>query len=151
VIAATASEAPHVLDGLLDHRSGLGIAEHFTDTGGATDHVFGMPTLLGFGFAPRLRDIRDRRLHILPRMKVPPLLGGLAGDAGKVDLIEKHCSDWQCRSAPATCRLPRRCSGWRPTRARTASLSPCATSGGCRGQRSCWTGCVTPNCGAGRA
>lgn len=90
VIAATASEAPHVLDGLLDHRSGLGIAEHFTDTGGATDHVFGMLTLLGFGFAPRLRDIRDRRLHILPGMKVPPLLGGLAGDAVKVDLIEKH-------------------------------------------------------------
>lgn len=93
VIAATTSEAPHVLDGLLDHRSGLRIAEHFTDTGGATDHVFGMLTLLGFGFAPRLRDIRDRRLHILPGMKAPPLLGGLAGDAVKVDLIEKHWED----------------------------------------------------------
>lgn len=93
VIAATASEAPHVLDGLLDHGGGLRIAEHFTDTGGATDHVFGMLTLLGFGFAPRLRDIRDRRLHILPGMKVPPILGGLAGDAVKVDLIEKHWED----------------------------------------------------------
>jgi TnpA family transposase len=61
VIAATASEAPHVLDGLLDHRSGLRVAEHFTDTGGPTDHVFGMLTLLGFGFAPRLRDSELRR------------------------------------------------------------------------------------------
>lgn len=93
VIAATASEAPHVLDGLLDHCSGLRIAEHFTDTGGATDHVFGMLTLLGFGFAPRLRDIRDRRLHILPGMKVPTLLGCLAGDAVKIDLIERHWED----------------------------------------------------------
>jgi TnpA family transposase len=93
VIAAAASEAPHVLDGLLDHRSGLRIAQHFTDTGGATDHVFGMLTLLGFGFAPRLRDIRDRRLHLLPGMKVPPLLGGLVGDSVKVDLIEKHWED----------------------------------------------------------
>lgn len=93
MIAATASEAPYVLDGLLDHRNGLRIAEHFTDTGGATDHVFGLLTLLGFGFAPRLRDIRDRRLHILPDMPVPPLLGGLAGDAVRADLIEKHWED----------------------------------------------------------
>lgn len=93
VIAATASEAPHVLDGLLDHRSGLRIAEHFTDTGGATDHVFGLLTLLGFGFAPRLRDIRDRRLHLLPDMPVPALLGGLVGDNVKADLIEKHWED----------------------------------------------------------
>ena len=53
VIAATASEAPHVLDGLLYHQTGLQIVEHYTDTGGATDHVFGLFALLGFRFAPR--------------------------------------------------------------------------------------------------
>lgn len=90
VIAATASEAPHVLDGLLDHRSGLRIVEHFTDTGGATDHVFGMLALLSFGFAPRLRDIRDRRLYIVPGMETPPILAGLVGGPINVDLIEKH-------------------------------------------------------------
>ncbi|MFP5517498.1 MAG: Tn3 family transposase, partial [Alphaproteobacteria bacterium] len=36
VIAATASEAPHVIDGLLHHQSGLEIEEHYTDTGGAS-------------------------------------------------------------------------------------------------------------------
>jgi len=36
VIAATASEAPHVIDGLLHHQSGLVIEEHYTDTGGAS-------------------------------------------------------------------------------------------------------------------
>jgi hypothetical protein len=36
VISATTSEAPHVLDGLLHHGTGLSIHEHYTDTGGAT-------------------------------------------------------------------------------------------------------------------
>ena len=62
VIAATASEAPHVLDGLLQHGTGLHIIEHYTDTGGATDQVFGLLALLGFRFAPRLRDLKDRKL-----------------------------------------------------------------------------------------
>lgn len=31
-------------------------------TGGATDHVFALCQLLGFRFAPRLRDIADRKL-----------------------------------------------------------------------------------------
>jgi hypothetical protein len=55
VIAATASDAPHVLDGLLYHQTGLQIEEHYTDTGGATDHVFGLCHLFGFRFAPRIR------------------------------------------------------------------------------------------------
>jgi TnpA family transposase len=36
--------------------------EHYTDTGGASDHVFGLCHLLGFRFVPRLRDIADRKL-----------------------------------------------------------------------------------------
>jgi Tn3 transposase DDE domain len=58
VIAATASEAPHVLDGLLYHQTGLQIEEHYTDTGGATDHVFGLCHLFGFRFAPQRRECK---------------------------------------------------------------------------------------------
>ncbi len=80
VIAATASEAPHVLDGLLYHQTGLAIEEHYTDTGGATDHVFGLCHLLGFRFAPRIRDLKDRRLYLFPGAEAPaglqPLIGG---------------------------------------------------------------------------
>ena len=47
VIAATANEAPYVLDGLLCHQSSLVINEHYTDTGGFSDHVFAMCRLLG--------------------------------------------------------------------------------------------------------
>ena len=79
VIAAAASEAPHVLDGLLSHRSGLQIREHYTDTGGATDHVFGLCPFLGFRFAPRLRDIKDRRIYLLPGMTADPVLEPLVG------------------------------------------------------------------------
>jgi TnpA family transposase len=62
VIAATVSEAPHVLDGLMHHvhQTDLRIGEHYTDTAGATDHVFGLCCLLGFQFAPRIRDLKDR-------------------------------------------------------------------------------------------
>jgi TnpA family transposase len=62
-IAATASQAPHVLDGLLYHDSGLSIDEHATDTAAATDQVFAACTLLGFRFTPRIRDLGERRLY----------------------------------------------------------------------------------------
>lgn len=62
VIAVNAGEAPHVIDELLDHESGIAIREHATDTAGAVDHVFGLCHLLGFRFAPRIRDFGERRL-----------------------------------------------------------------------------------------
>jgi TnpA family transposase len=74
VIAATAGEAPHVLDGLLYHQSGLQIDEHAVDTGGVSDHCFGLLPFFGYRFAPRIRDLKDRRLHLPPGMAVDPLL-----------------------------------------------------------------------------
>jgi hypothetical protein len=62
VIAANASEAAYVLDGLIHHESSLDIREHYTDTAGAIDHVFGLCQLLGFRFAPRIRDLAAPRL-----------------------------------------------------------------------------------------
>lgn len=35
----------------------------FTDTAGFTDHVFGLMHLLGFHFAPRIRDLGDTKLY----------------------------------------------------------------------------------------
>jgi TnpA family transposase len=62
LISATAAEALYVLDGLLFHGSSLEIREHYTDTGGVTDHIFALCHLLGFRFVPRIRDLADRRL-----------------------------------------------------------------------------------------
>ena len=92
VIAATAGEAPHVLDGLLYHQSGLAIEEHAVDTGGASDHVFGLMPFFGYRFAPRLRDLKDRRLHLPPGMPVDPLLAPMVGAGGPIDVahIAQH-------------------------------------------------------------
>ena len=80
VIAANASEAAHVLDGLLHHESSIDIREHYTDTAGAIDHVFGLCHLLGFRFAPRIRDLADRRLYVVGARTaykaLDPLIGG---------------------------------------------------------------------------
>ena len=90
VIAATAGEAPYVLDGLLYHQTGLPIEEHYTDTGGASDHVFGLMPFFGYRFAPRLRDIKERRLHLLPGQEAGPLLAGMVGDPIAHDHLAAH-------------------------------------------------------------
>jgi TnpA family transposase len=80
VIAANASEAAHVLDGLMHHETSIDIHEHYTDTAGAIDHVFGLCHLLGFRFAPRIRDLADRRLYVMGARTaykaLDPLIGG---------------------------------------------------------------------------
>ena len=83
VISATASEAPYVLDGLHPqaHRTSLRIAEHYTDTAGATDHVFGMCHLLGYRFAPRIKDLKDRKLYAIEKPDTYLVLKPLIGDA----------------------------------------------------------------------
>jgi TnpA family transposase len=82
VISATTSEAPYVLDGLhhFAHQTDLRIAEHYTDTAGATDHVFGLCHLLGYRFAPRVKDLKDRKLYTVDKPGAYPLLEPLIGD-----------------------------------------------------------------------
>jgi TnpA family transposase len=82
VISATMSEAPYVLDGLHHHahQTDLRIAEHYTDTAGATDHVFGLCHLLGYRFAPRIKDLKDRKLYTVEKAGTWPLLAPLIGD-----------------------------------------------------------------------
>ena len=60
LISAGVRDSTHVLDGLLYHESDLRIEEHYTDTAGFTDHVFALMHLLGFRFAPRIRDLKDK-------------------------------------------------------------------------------------------
>lgn len=63
VINTNARDAVHVIDGLLYHETDLNIEEHYTDTAGYTDQVFGLSHLLGFRFAPRIRDISEIKLY----------------------------------------------------------------------------------------
>ncbi len=66
VINTNVRDAVHVIDGLLYHESELLINEHYTDTAGYTDQIFGLSHLLGFRFAPRIRDISELKLYSFP-------------------------------------------------------------------------------------
>lgn len=90
VINATVRDATHVLDGLLYHESDLRIEEHYTDTAGFTDHLFALMHLLGFRFAPRIRDLADKRLYIHGDAKQYPTLSGLIGGSVNVKHIRAH-------------------------------------------------------------
>ena len=90
VISAATHEAPYVLDGLLHHASSLVLGEHYTDTGGATDHVFALCALLGFRFCPRLRDFPDRRLVSIAAPSAYPYLAPLMGKKVRTEVIREH-------------------------------------------------------------
>ena len=93
VIAATAHEAPHVLDGLLYHESGLVIDEHYTDTGGFSDHLFAVCRLLGFRYVPRIRDLKKKRLYTIPGVIVPPELAPWVAGPINMKAIQDHWPD----------------------------------------------------------
>jgi TnpA family transposase len=128
VIAATASEALHILDGLLHHQSDVTVRRNHTDGGGDSEHVFALLALLGFQFAPRIPDLKHRRLYSFaiglshtrtadrrPRQR-PPDPRPLAGNFVRRRLDPERHGDGLFDHAPA------------PTRGRTASPRRCASS-----------------------
>src|SRR5258708_2060715 len=64
-IIGTNEEALYVIDALCHHESDLHIREHYTDTGGSTEHVLALASLLGFRFAPRISDALSKKLYLL--------------------------------------------------------------------------------------
>ena len=61
-VPVTVRDSTYVLDEICNNETELPIREHTTDTAGATEIIFALFDLLGFRFAPRLRDLNDRRL-----------------------------------------------------------------------------------------
>jgi TnpA family transposase len=90
VMSATSHEAPYVLDGLMHHGTALRIGTHYTDTGGASDHVFILCTLLGFRFCPRLRDFPDRKFACIDPAVTYKDLQPLFGRRIRTDVIREH-------------------------------------------------------------
>jgi len=60
------------------------IEEHYTDTAGFTDRVFAFCHLLGFSFAPRIRDLADKGLYVPGKESDHPTLAPQIG--GKLNL-----------------------------------------------------------------
>ena len=103
-ISPAESEAAYVLDGLFDQDTILDIQEHFTDTGGASDHVFGLFALIGKRFAPRLRNLKDRKFHTFEKGDAYPALSNHIGAPINTTLILEHWDDLLHLAASITTR-----------------------------------------------
>lgn len=57
------SEALYVIDALCHHETDFEIQEHYTDTASATYHLFALCCMLGFRFAPHIRQITKQYLY----------------------------------------------------------------------------------------
>ncbi len=90
VISTSEHQAPYALDGLLYHESDLEIEELHTDTGGYSDHIFAMFHLLGFRFAPRLRNFNTYRLYTIGKTTTYPALSNWIGGRVNTKLIEQY-------------------------------------------------------------
>ena len=83
-------QAAHVLDGLLYHQSEVAARRHHTDGGGDSDHVFALCSLLGFQFAPRIPDLKSRRLYSFGKAAAYPSLEPLIAGRINTALIRAH-------------------------------------------------------------
>jgi len=92
-ISVAESEAAHVVDGLLYHGAEIDSAVHHTDGGGVSDHVFGLLTLLGFRFAPRIPNLRDRRLYAFGPASTWPTIEPFIAGRVNIALIRDHWDD----------------------------------------------------------
>jgi TnpA family transposase len=93
IIAATASEAVHVLDALLETEAGLQITQHHVDGGGVNDLVFALCHMLGFAFVPRIPDLDGRCLYAFEPAKQYGVLEDVMGERIDADLIRAHWDD----------------------------------------------------------
>lgn len=127
----------------------LPLQELYTDTGGASDHVFGLCHLLGFRLVPRMRDLADRRLGAIAASSTYKGIECLFGQAIKVGAIEAEWDDL-IRMAASIREEPVRhrssCASFQLTAGRTSSIWPCANWGALSGHCSRSTGWSSPSC-----
>ena len=62
VIGPNDHQAPPMMDGLIHHLTDLNIQEHYSDTGGYADLDFAILPMFGVRYAPRIRDLNEKRL-----------------------------------------------------------------------------------------
>jgi len=108
IISCSPREALYVLDGLLENNTILRLREHYTDTHGFTEHIFGLCYLLGYSFMPRLRDLADQHLYKMDRQAdhgcLNPLFHGVADShllREQWDSLVRVAASLKNRTAPA--------------------------------------------------
>ena len=84
---------PYILDGLLNNDVGKRIKEQYADTGGFTDHIFAVTSILGHRFIPRIRDLPSKRFYVFDPGGTPPNLKGMVGGKIREELIASNWPD----------------------------------------------------------
>ena len=82
-----------MLDALLYHQSEVTVRRHHTDGGGDSDHVFALCAMLGFQFAPRIPDLKHRRLYSFDKPSAYPALEPMIAGRINISLIRAHWSE----------------------------------------------------------
>lgn len=93
VIAGTAGEAIHALDGILGHESNVSVSALHVDGGGVSDNVFAIAALLGRSFEPRIPRLSDRKLYAFEPKTRYGRLAPLFGHRLDANLILGHADE----------------------------------------------------------
>lgn len=93
VIAGTAGEAIHALDGILGHESDVEVGALHVDGGGVSDIVFCTMSMLGLNFEPRIPRLSDRKLYAFETRARYGKLAPLFGNRLDENLIRSHWDD----------------------------------------------------------
>jgi TnpA family transposase len=80
VVPGTLRDSLFLLDGLLEHQTSLDPREITSDTAGYSDLVFGLFSLLGYRFSPRLADAGEARFWRMDK----------AADYGPLDTLSRR-------------------------------------------------------------
>ena len=94
VISAAERESAYVIDGLM-HNEVVKSDIHSTDTHGYTEAIFGATHLLGFSYAPRIKNLKRQRLYLFKSRQHSDHAEWPIKPAGYIDteLIEAHWDD----------------------------------------------------------
>ena len=93
VIPGTLRDSLFILAGLLEQQTSLDPREIMADTHGFSEVVFGLFSLLGFRFSPRLADLPDQRFWRLQKEDDYVLLNELSRHVINARLIAEHWDD----------------------------------------------------------
>lgn len=104
--SATVSEAPYLLDGMTMNEAGRRIEEQYADTGGFTDHPFGISAMLGYRLVLRIRDLPSKRLYVFDPAATPSELRPLAGGKAREALVVANWPDlFRCAATMSAGRI----------------------------------------------
>ncbi len=93
VVPGTLRDSLFLLDGLLENKTGLDPKEITSDTAGYSDIIFGLFTLLGYQFSPRLADAGEARFWRIDKNADYGPLNGLARSRIDTKTLEENWED----------------------------------------------------------